>query len=403
MFISFIVCVVFASEEGKMKRCVGIAILFSEPSVYTFCRVFYFLDIITPTKMEIKLHEKDDKNPPHYGTEFLHTSLTPTFKNGALNSAKYELYTELGKTAVYFYNFEKTTPASSATYKSLEMSRINDESDTTDIVSILPSCDIFFEPFPVPRRFMGEPDVIVLVQKATEKVQKAFQLLKDGVITSEADLLEQIWTSPEEPVLNSLEETNPVVENSHTPAKTVVESNPFLVCGNEDVRNQRLAIWLQQELKKHLKDYTYVSGSTSDETKISRFSGSEEDFGFFVQKSRGQIEGASVSVFNPVENCELKGVSGDNKELAKESDKYQVIANMIKNASDVAKAAVSKGYLFKTITIYGLLVDYCSAKVVKTYKLEFDFESRKSALTKCDKTELELHDAFSRVTHILKA
>ena len=107
--------------------------------------------------------------------------------------------------------------------------------------------------------------------------------------------------------------------------------------------------------------------------KISRYGASRDDFGFFVKPGCN----TTINSVYTIEQCELNAVDGDCKELAKEYDKYQLIANMNKCAADIAYQSVLAGFLFEKITIIGMLLDHKQEKVVKTYKLEFCFQQRK--------------------------
>lgn len=63
---------------------------------------------------------------------------------------------------------------------------------------------------------------------------------------------------------------------------------------------------------------------------------------FFVEPKKQEL----VNVGDR-EEVELQGAGGDNKEDAKETDKYQTLANMNKCAADIAYSAVRKGVIFK--------------------------------------------------------
>ncbi len=89
---------------------------------------------------------------------------------------------------------------------------------------------------------------------------------------------------------------------------------------------------------------------------------SRDDFRFFV-KSGGSCEGASITANKALEECELTSADGDNKDEVVDYNKHQMLANMNKWAADIAYSAVSDGIL---ITVFGMLVDYKSAKTTKS-------------------------------------
>lgn len=76
----------------------------------SFTRVFYLIDMINPTKMDIK---KDLANPPECRPHLLHHFLQPKFTDTALNAGVYKVVYE-GDVSYYLYHFNLTTAASDA-------------------------------------------------------------------------------------------------------------------------------------------------------------------------------------------------------------------------------------------------------------------------------------------------
>lgn len=278
------------------------------------------------------------------------------------------------------------------------MGRLSNKQDVA-IEEILPSCpDIKFDHFNVPRNFWGEHDVLLLVEQGVERGEeqgrKKYLLSIEDKLTPSLfqDLLAQL----------GLGSTTSASTTSAESRATASLGTELAVAGNENVRNQRLKIWLQSQLEIHLPNHVLITDRKSD----IRFSNSRDDFCFFIKTNETSIEGASIShETEPAkiwEQCEVFGVDADSKEGAKEVDKYQMLANMNKCAGDIAYSAVSNGILFDKITVYGMLVDYSSEKTTKAYKLSLDFKIGKSSLHRCDDVDLSIPEAFSRVTSILK-
>lgn len=93
----------------------------------------------------------------------------------------------------------------------------------------------------------------------------------------------------------------------------------------------------------------------------------------------------------------------DCKNVAKDSDKFQVLANMLKTACDLAMIPVSNNRkLFSKVTVTGVLVDFNSNCVVKAYKLSLDFISpNKSSLMMCDSAKVKINEAFSSLVNVI--
>ena len=112
-------------------------------------------------------------------------------------------------------------------------------------------------------------------------------------------------------------------------------------------RNQALGIWVKKQLAGQNEKFVFISDKRN-EMKISRYGASRDDFGFFVKPGCN----TTINSVYTIERCELNAVDGDCKELAKEYDKYQLIANMNKCAADIAYQSVLAGFLFEKISVY---------------------------------------------------
>ena len=61
--------------------------------------------------------------------------------------------------------------------------------------------------------------------------------------------------------------------------------------------------------------------------------------------------------FRDEDMTEVDVTAGESKKGTRESNKYQLLANMTKVASEVALKAVRGGKLFNKIIVYGILID----------------------------------------------
>lgn len=115
------------------------------------------------------------------------------------------------------------------------------------------------------------------------------------------------------------------------------------------------------------------------------------------------LDGATVSVVRPKPDVyyDFSAVSGENKDEAKDGDKYQLMANMGKTVTDIANDAVQQGLLFNKITVFGFLIDYREVLAKKVYKMECDFATAELNFTRCEQPKLPIEEAFQTVTAIL--
>ncbi len=166
--------------------------------------------------MEIIVHDEDKVDPPLYETNFLHSKLTPPFSNRELNGGKYKIVAFTDEAiAVYFYHFERTTGASEASRDTLEMSGNH---DVYDIQEILPKCeDVRFEPYKVPWKFLGEHDVVILIE---QKRQEGRHIL-----------VREIRNHLPQDILTKLTDSMPIFQSSPSPVADTVESQHLAPSG----------------------------------------------------------------------------------------------------------------------------------------------------------------------------
>lgn len=120
-------------------------------------------------------------NTVEYIPSLLHTTLRPGFHNHALNNGVYERVS--GKDdaiSIYFYMFKATTAASSVTAAILETAKLLSDEEVQEIQHILPECDVTFQDFPVPKKFVGLPDLMVIIRSH----QNRYKILYDFVANS---------------------------------------------------------------------------------------------------------------------------------------------------------------------------------------------------------------------------
>jgi hypothetical protein len=171
------------------------------------------------------------------------------------------------------------------------------------------------------------------IQKGVqEAVQKAFSSVMPSLIQAikaQADIVEQssqIGLSQAQ--LSQIESQ---------PSQALSVFKEALIKKFEVARNEVFVAWLKRNVKDVSKNIELHSDESSKHP-YCRFSRSKEDFScslhqdfdsitVAIQRDKKEIE---------MEEVELEGISGDCKEDYKESDKYQVLANMLKTASDLA-------------------------------------------------------------------
>lgn len=133
---------------------------------------------------------------------------------------------------------------------------------------------------------------------------------------------------------------------------------------------------------------------------ICRYHRSREDFGIHPLSFEGmEIAAGSVSTNASYDDIDcLEAGSGDFKQKAKKGHEWQLVANMIKTASELGYRAIQSGnVLFQNIKITGLLVDYHSQTIKDTAEIVLDFITRSSTLTWGSGDNLEMNDAFKRL------
>lgn len=166
------------------------------------------------------------------------------------------------------------------------------------------------------------------------------------------------------------------------------------------MRNRRLILWLKENLGG--KGFEIHADETSGTAySYSRFSRSRQDFSFYKITNSQDSFAARVFVPEREEYFDFTAGAGDNKDEIAESDKAQLIANMSKTVADVAHSAVQANMLPRSITVYGLLVDYKYHQTRKVYKMKCDFEAGEVNLLQCEETNIPIEQSFQDVTAIL--
>lgn len=356
-----------------------------------FSRVFYLMDMLFPTKKEILLHSEDIVDPPKYLLRQLPKCLHPRFANPILNQGSYELVAV--SSSIYFYTFEKTTPASTAGPDTLEITKLSGDT-MHDINSILPECEQVIPSFHVPRKFCADNEVRLF--KVQWEEEGRMEGRKEGRMEAIRVFEAHAGVSPEimkhiYSCLNTSSQPQPV---SHPQPVPQPQPMPIAVRGNEDTRNQLLARWLE----KQLSDEFIVIENVPNLTKTSRYSQSKDDLAFYVKPEIQQQQQNGISSGY----CALEIADTENKEEAKESDKHQMIANMNKAAAHIGYEAAKANIIFNKITVYGLLINYKAENVKKAYKMVWDLNSVKATLIRSGDIQLEISDGLSRVTSCLK-
>lgn len=380
----------------------------------TFTRVFYFLDVSAPKKMEVLCCEDDKDHPTYYNQDSVPEALTHKYENKSFQAGKYKLVHEMEKCAVYFYSFDKTMAASDVTAKDLEIRKV--KGVKSSIEEIFPSTSKKFPAFDIPNKFFGEPDVLFMLRAGEERV--LMQIIKQILsVHGEAEgrhildslNLPQLFPtvygtpSPSEPSLPP--QVEPVAPPSPASGEQQGEllKTDYALVGQETMRNKRFVLWL----KENLGDNFIVAADVPSRTGTdfySRFSRSKQDFNYYVKKIKRitpELQAVAVTEASEEDYEDLQAVAGDCKEAAKHSDKNQLIANMTKTAADVAYSAVTAGVLFNTITVYGFLVDYKASKAKQLCRLVFNYkEGLPPTLTDCD-GDLNIVAAVERTYAVL--
>lgn len=362
-------------------------------TIFSLSRIFYFIEISRPTKLEVVLHEEDVRHPTNYALKFLPPSLAPNFNKLFLNEGKYVCVQKTDRVSVYFFHFNKTIAASK---EDLDIAAIIECHAEVD--DIIPPCDdVSFSKFQVPWGFIGINDLLVLLQERRQKMLKK-------------PTAEQVLLSP----TPALPPPTPAL-----PPSVSASVQALSLTGSDEMRHERFGIWLRD----NLKGYIIRTNKLAQAPYYSRFSRSNGDFSFF-RIACNDVVGASVTISKKDDSEEEDSEEedseeddseeddskeadedcdglGDKKDSAAVSDTNQLMANMGKTVADVALEAVNSCIFFKNITVYGLLVDYTSHVAKSIYKLKLDFTKKKSYLYKCDDSKLPIEEAFERVTSIL--
>jgi hypothetical protein len=175
-------------EEGKGVQYVVSSI--QTITITPFSRVFYLVDMLFPTKMEIVLHSQDYSDPATYLQEQVHPKLRPCFINRALNSGVYELVsTSNVAIPTYFYTFQTTTPANAANQDTLEISRLSDDRPA-EVTELLPEAEEVLPEYVVPKKFCSYHEVQVRIMQVkveaigevVDHVKSMFPAVADSIL-----------------------------------------------------------------------------------------------------------------------------------------------------------------------------------------------------------------------------
>lgn len=203
--------------------------------------------------------------------------------------------------------------------------------------------------FDVPWKFLGEPDVILLVCKGhkrghaeghAEGYNKAMcKFMKMVEEHSEGEQATQMTT---EAIQMTTEATQMTTEAITDPVPTELISSAPMLPGVEPNRNERLILWIKEKVGSNFAvmrgkldpSEPRLSTYKGKACYISRFSRSSEDFGFYNLDEIGS-EPSGAHIHAAREREILTASSGDSKDESKITDKYQLIANVVKTAADL--------------------------------------------------------------------
>ena len=389
-----------------------IIILATSQFTHSFSRVFYLIDLECPVKKEILLHSADLLNPSQYLPSRLHSDLAPSFTNISLCNGVYKIVgPKKGNIGVYAYSFTSTESASRATSDSVSMSNIPEKSSTIQSIFQFSQPVFKLSAFIVPTYFIADSDCDSLVSKSKQEGRQELdaELLLDFGPTV-PDLVTRLKQYDSPPGASNL----PPLTGSTSGASSLTPSTLSVAkCkGNEDIRNERLVLWLREQLDE---ERFFISSDEKSSHTLSRHSRSEEDFLWYVRPGTSEILQGVCATSDPVVEedsdsdssyvehyDEIQGCAGECKmESATHDSKFQLMANMNKTAGDLANDALKQRVIFNKIIVYGLLVGYREKKITKAYKMVMDFKAKKSSLEVVEEANLDIATGFSMATTMI--
>ena len=279
---------------------------------------------------------------------------------------------------VYFYSFLKTEAANVATRQSLELYYITERNISLN--QVLP-------PVPTGKIVIVIPTVFV----TKLQFQKALDEMKNSVIQKVQD----------EKLAGSTAIDQAVAEVAASIEEQYLEGEKKREYTDEQMTKKAFLEVLRENLVP--RGFEVHGEETDVDYPYTRYYKSK-DFSFFF-KLVSQTE-LNVFVVEPEhksepevewEDVELQTCAGESKNIAKGSDMFQLIANMIKAAGCVAATAVQNEKLFWKITVYGFLCNYATETVKKVHVLKLDFKNRKSTLFNTSYNHLSIQDAINRI------
>ena len=207
-------------------------------------RVFYLIDMASPTKMEIVLHPDDLAHPSNYRPTLLTTALKPTFFVKHLNTGLYRLFHKDKGTITYVYTFSSTIGASKAKAEDFDLQQISVKECST--VDILPSCGVEIDQFVVPKQFIAKPDVVIMIQEGRMEgiMEGRMEGIMEGILKERKRI--KILFKEHVDILNQLT-TSSVHVPSASPSSSSVPST--LASSFLQLQLQGLQIWIGFLLK----------------------------------------------------------------------------------------------------------------------------------------------------------
>lgn len=250
---------------------------------FSLSRIFYFLDVSQPQKMEYLCHLNDRHHPLLYPDTSLPPDLTFRYQNPILNDGEYHRVNTIGNIGIYFYAFQNTG-ASKISEDDLEL---NIHEKLSPLEALLPAQYVGrnFSPFDVPWKFIAINDVYLMIDQGKQEER------------------EEILANVSEEVKSE------IVPHLRTLHSSPLPSSPFLsssqgICryqlnGQEPLRNERFLKWREDNLPE--EEYVIRADQASKiPVRYSRFSRSREDFSFCKRKliPDSDLNAAAISANN---------------------------------------------------------------------------------------------------------
>ncbi len=327
-----------------------------------FRSVFYYIDINKPYCQQTDSNAGDN-------TEYKLNQLPVTLKppsSTTKNKGHYKLVQNVNGYNVFLYSFDTTEAASRATMDSFgfykEMSGKVDE-------------------------FLPNPPTLVATP---------LKLIVDRKFCPESEVL-QLQQLVEDLVDNLA--SPPSTDRDTNIAKTV-EKIQTKVIVKVEVEEPTTNKWLVAQLKSTslFDNYDIVDNKPGTGTDhFCRYHTSKEDFSIYPKEiSTAMLAVANITIEQEDIDC-LRAAGGDFKVKYNDSNKWQLLANMLKTASQMCLRAIQAGQvLFESVKVYGLLVDYesKSAKMAACMTLDLVKQNGSVDWAYC---QLAIENSFMRL------